>query len=356
MRSKDGAVVGFVGIIQPVRSAEESLDTMQRLHAITADASLGHAERINAVLALGLDHFGLDIAIQSHIYGDEYLVEHCVDESGGLAPLMKFELPGTYCAHTVNASGAVGFHYAGKSEIREHPCYLNFKLESYIGARIKIGERLYGTINFSGREATEPFSKDDYILVQLLADTLGYLIYKHKQDERLWELATTDELTGLANRRSTLERLEQHVKLSHRSGMPLTVVSIDLDHFKSINDSWGHHGGDTALLAFSKVASCIGRTIDFCGRMGGEEFVLVLPDTSCNGGLVAAEYLRERLAATPVRLDKGESIALTVSAGVASLETGETLDSLLARADEAMYIAKQSGRNQVCVYKPKDGD
>src|SRR5690554_3282691 len=356
MRSKDEAVIGFIGIIQPARSAEESLNTLQRLHAITSDTSLDHAERIDAVLALGLDHFGLDIAIQSRIQGDQYLVEHCVDASGGLAPMMKFGLPGTYCVHTVKSVGAVGFHYVGNSEIKEHPCYLNFKLESYIGGRIKIGKSLYGTISFSGRTSTEPFSKDDNILVQLLADTLGYLIYKNSQDEMLWELATTDELTGLANRRSTLERLTQHVKLSHRSGMPLTVVSIDLDHFKSINDSWGHSGGDVALVAFSQRAKKIGRSVDFCGRMGGEEFVLVLPDTNSRGGVVAGEYLRELLASVPVKMEGGESITLTLSAGVASLEPGETLDGLLARADEAMYAVKQGGRDRVCVYQPQSGD
>jgi len=349
MRTKEQEVIGFMGIIRPARTADESLDTLQKLHGIAADFSLSYEQRIELLLKIGLDHFGLETAIQSHIVDDSYTVEHCVDKNAVLLAGTTFNLADTYCIHTLNAKQSLGFHYVGNSEIKNHPCYQNFKLESYIGASIDIDNQLYGTINFSGQLPTEPFSKDDYILVNLLADMLSYLIYKKNYDAKLWELATTDDLTGLPNRRATLERLAQHVDLSHRVGSPCTVVSIDIDHFKSINDKWGHSTGDYILQAFARIALKIGRSVDLCGRLGGEEFVLLLPNTDAKGGKIVADQLRAMLKAEPIKLINGHLVFLEISAGVASLKISETVESLLARADDSMYVAKKNGRNQVCI-------
>lgn len=354
MRSAEDLVVGYIGIIRPTRSLEQSLDTLQKIQASFSDASLTDAQKIEALLKVGLKHFGLEIAIHSRINGSEYIVENCFDYDQALKPSTTFDLSGTYCVHTLSADGPVGFHFVGESEIRTHPCYRDFKLESYIGCPIKVNGELFGTINFSGRSPTDPFCQDDYILIQLLADTLSYITYKATSEEKLLTLASTDELTGLPNRRATLERLAEHIKLADRYGRYPTVLLIDIDHFKKVNDEWGHSAGDAALVGFARIASSLGRETDFCGRMGGEEFVIVFPDAGSQAGLNIGNRLRQRLAAEPIELGNGESITLSVSAGLATLKQGESLETLLARADGAMYRAKQDGRDQVCISEPEN--
>lgn len=348
MRTADGDVVGFIGIIRPARSADQSLDALQKIHNITSDVTLSHNNKIESLLQVGLNHFGMEKAIISRIAESDYTVEYCVDLQGELEPLTTFDLSGTYCVHTLRKNSTAGFHFVAESEIKNHPCYKNFKLESYIGTPIRLSGCIYGTVNFSSPSPVEPFCKDDYILMELLSDTVSYLLYK-KQSQEEWErLARVDELTGLPNRRATLERLNDLIAQSSRFGHDFTVLLIDIDHFKNINDKWGHGAGDIALMEFARLASDLGRKTDFCGRIGGEEFVFALPGANLEASQKFGNNLRKRLAVSPVNLGSGESITLSVSAGVAMLENGESLESLLARADEAMYKAKQEGRDRVC--------
>lgn len=295
-----------------------------------------------------MNHFGMEIAILAQIKGSEYTVEHCIDLNEQLKPLTQFDLSGTYCVHTLRENKTVGFHFVGKSDIKDHPCYENFKLESYIGTTIRLGGDIYGTINFSSPSPVEPFCKDDYILMELLSDTASYLLYKKLSEEEMEALARVDELTGLPNRRATWERLNEQIEQSNRSGQSLSVLSVDIDHFKKINDNWGHAGGDLALVSFAGVAASLGRKVDFCGRIGGEEFVFILPGANLAAANDFGNKLREKLAETPVEISPEKSIQLTVSAGIAMLDKGESLESLLARADDAMYKAKEQGRDRVC--------
>lgn len=349
MRSADGEVIGFIGVIRPARTADESLDALQKINNITSDVTTSHDQKIDSLLRVGLSHFGLKIAILSRIKGNDYVVEDCVDLLGNLQPDTKFELSGTYCIHTLTQNKSVGFHFVGKSEIQNHPCYKNFQLESYIGTPVRLDGELYGTVNFSSPSPVEPFCKDDYILMELLSDTISYLLYKKKSEQEMDTLARVDELTGLPNRRATLERLEDLIKQSSRFNHNLSVLLIDLDHFKNINDQWGHAAGDQALIEFARIAATLGRKTDFCGRIGGEEFVFVLPGANLEAGEAFGNKLRHSLAAEPINLDNGNSITFSVSAGLAMLKSGEPLESLLARADAAMYKAKQQGRDRVCL-------
>lgn len=349
MRDAEGVIVGFIGILRPARSLDQSLDSLQKIHAIASDVQFTDAEKIDALLRVGLEHFGMELAIQSRIKGSEYLVENCVDYNQALEPGTVFDVSGSYCSHALEVDGPVGFHFAGRSEIQTHPCYRDFKLESYIGCPIKINGVLYGTVNFSRFAPTDPFNRDDYILIELLADTLSYIFYKKQTGEELLALARTDDLTGLPNRRASMERLTEQVDLAHRSGADLSLLCIDLDFFKSINDRWGHSAGDAALINFARVASGLGRKTDYCGRMGGEEFVFVFPNSGTAAALKIGNRLREVLASRPVELGNGESVHMSLSAGLASLQPGESLESLLVRADKALYSAKEKGRDRICI-------
>lgn len=349
MRDSQGEVSGYIGLVRPSAPVEMSVDTLQRLHAISANTALDWDARIGAILELGARHFGMPVAIQSRIDGNVYLVEHCLSPDGYLTPGASFEVPNTYCVHTLTAKQPIGFHHTAESEIRNHPCYLDFGLESYIGCPIQVDGKVYGTLNFSSPEPCRPFTQDDLIFMQLLSDTVGHEIHDRFMRDRLSALARTDELTGLANRRAIMETLDWQVAHSRRSGLPLCVLSLDLDHFKRINDTWGHCGGDSVLRAFADIMRRSGREVDHCGRLGGEEFIIVLPDTGLQGGHAVAARLRNTMAANELPVSDQEKIAVTFSAGLAVLGPDETVASLLRRVDDALYEAKKGGRDRVCV-------
>jgi two-component system, cell cycle response regulator len=168
-------------------------------------------------------------------------------------------------------------------------------------------------------------------------------------NRRLEELATTDSLTRLMNRRALLERLNAEVDRARRFKSHLSLLMLDLDHFKSVNDRHGHLVGDAILRQTGGLLSGAVRTIDVVARYGGEEFVLILPETALEGAVTFAERLRERVDEHAYELDAERTLHLTCSVGVATFPTEFVLstEDLFARADEALYRAKSGGRNQV---------
>jgi diguanylate cyclase (GGDEF)-like protein len=164
------------------------------------------------------------------------------------------------------------------------------------------------------------------------------------QECRLAELSITDTLTGALSRAEFLQQAEQAAAKARASGAPLTLLYLDIDHFKRLNDTHGHAAGDAALRGMSDVLQHALRDRDVFGRLGGEEFCVLLPDQGQDQAQALAERLRILLASVP-RPD-GQ---LTVSAGVAGLRDGESVLQTLHRADMAMLKAKQSGRDRVCV-------
>ncbi|WP_052507784.1 GGDEF domain-containing protein [Sphingomonas hengshuiensis] len=164
--------------------------------------------------------------------------------------------------------------------------------------------------------------------------------------DRLRLAATSDELTQLANRRALFAVLDAEHARATRIGAPLSLAIIDLDHFKAINDSLGHQAGDTVLRTVAEALNEATRATDVPGRLGGEEFGVVMPDTDDRAAAIAAERIRERVAALRSRLPDGNEVPMTVSIGVAQLMPGEDRDTLMARADAALYRAKEEGRNR----------
>jgi diguanylate cyclase (GGDEF)-like protein/PAS domain S-box-containing protein len=171
-------------------------------------------------------------------------------------------------------------------------------------------------------------------------------------EEQLRELATCDSLTGAANRRHFYELMHAERERALRGGHRLSLCLFDVDHFKSINDQHGHVAGDHALSAIAQAAKSQLRVNDALGRLGGEEFAILLPDTDQAGALVLAERVRAAVerAVVPSGEPAGErgAIRVTVSLGVAELRADEPMESLLKRADRALYAAKDHGRNRVC--------
>jgi diguanylate cyclase (GGDEF)-like protein len=183
--------------------------------------------------------------------------------------------------------------------------------------------------------------------IVMVMNGFGFLLMcKQKDDAQMERLATIDWLTGLVNRRAFFERAESARTLAARLRTPIALMMLDIDHFKQLNDRFGHAGGDQALVVFADTARKVLRDHDIMGRLGGEEFALVLPGTDLDGAMQAADRLR--LEVTEARLDtSGTAYTMTVSIGVVLVDPNEELTAALARADRALYMAKSGGRNRV---------
>ena len=166
--------------------------------------------------------------------------------------------------------------------------------------------------------------------------------------QQTMEMAITDSLTGLYNRRFMSTHFEQTLEQAHLQGRSLAVMIADMDHFKAVNDTHGHDAGDAVLRELAeRMRGCV-RGVDLVCRFGGEEFVVIMPDTELDTAGIVAERIRNRVAVEPFTLPDGQKLARTVSVGIGALHlAGDTAETILKRADEALYDAKQSGRNRV---------
>lgn len=164
-------------------------------------------------------------------------------------------------------------------------------------------------------------------------------------------MASTDALTGLYNRRAFMDLGENELKRAARKSVWPSILILDLDHFKRINDSWGHAAGDEVLRVMSVVLKQELREIDVFGRLGGEEFIALLPETALENAFNVAERVRSAIETTPINVE-GRAIFVSASIGVACGEAGCSLDEIIAKADSALYRAKSEGRNRVCVSRP----
>jgi two-component system, cell cycle response regulator len=164
------------------------------------------------------------------------------------------------------------------------------------------------------------------------------------------QLSVTDPLLGIYNRRYLREHLPEEASRARRYGTSLSVVMVDLDHFKNINDTYGHEAGDAVLQHCATAARSSLRSSDWMARYGGEEFVIVLPETHIQGAYAVAERIRRQCAETPISIPTGQ-ISITASFGAASLEGivngEESTDTILREADKALYESKRNGRNMV---------
>ena len=189
---------------------------------------------------------------------------------------------------------------------------------------------------------TKPFRTQE-----MLARTRTHIDLK-KTKEQLLLMATTDVLTGLSNRRFFMERLSNEFERVKRYESIYTLLMIDLDFFKKVNDTMGHKAGDIVLIKVSEILLSGLRCTDIIGRIGGEEFAAILPETELQQGLQIAERLRKAVEQLPLEVD-GKNITVTISLGASQSNIADKeMDNALIRADSALYDAKRSGRNRVC--------
>ncbi len=237
-------------------------------------------------------------------------------------------------------------------DTRQKPSWVVFEetawIRSYLALPICLHDRVLGLLRLDG-DTPGGFSAEDAKRLQPLANAAAIALENARLFGEVQRLAITDGLTGTYNRRHFFELAEREIERGRRYGHAVSAIMLDIDHFKQVNDTYGHATGDQVLRAAAERCSESIRDVDILGRYGGEEFVVVLPATDLSGALSTAERLRQCVAETPIPTDRGD-VTITISLGVASnIQDNGDLAVLLNRADAAMYAAKQAGRNRVAV-------
>ncbi|MGE0357777.1 MAG: diguanylate cyclase [Burkholderiales bacterium] len=220
---------------------------------------------------------------------------------------------------------------------------------------------LHITVGRATSEYLGHFRRDMGMVALLATGLLAVAILATAMVDRAWRRqarvakllemqAHTDSLTGLANRRRFFEMAEAELARARRYDAPLSMLMLDIDHFKEVNDTHGHRAGDRVLQSLARTCLGVLRNVDVVGRVGGEEFAILLPETGLEGARDVAERLREAVERSAVARDEGVPLRITVSVGVAVLSEGVNLDTLLSQSDAALYDAKHRGRNRVCAF------
>lgn len=214
-----------------------------------------------------------------------------------------------------------------------------------------VHERVLGTLVLGSHEKNA-FSQSVRPALEMLASHMAVSLSSARLLKRLEEQATTDGMTGLLNKRTLIAEAERRLKIATRFNKPLSLLVTDIDHFKKVNDTYGHDVGDVVIKGLGDVLRRIQRDTDLVGRFGGEEFVVVCEQTDEEGAMNLAERIRKELAATTFQTELGP-LSVTCSVGVAPFPSaGRDWESLFKATDEALYVSKRNGRNRVTVYRP----
>lgn len=226
-------------------------------------------------------------------------------------------------------------------------------IRTYVGVPLLLRDRVVGAISMQSYQPNA-YTPDQIRLLEMVATQTAIVVENARLYAEVQQLAITDELTGLLNRRALFYWGEREMSRARRFGRPLSVILFDIDHFKQVNDTYTHLKGDQVLRALANCCRHHLRSTDIASRYGGDEFLLILPEVDLNTTTQVAERLREQVAHMDVRLEEGKTIWVTISLGVATLDAHTTdFHALVEHADQAMYRAKQCGRNRVEVWRGK---
>lgn len=260
---------------------------------------------------------------------------------------MRFPIPGNNPNSVVMETGKPYL----LSDVRTiYPQFLqppNDHVRAWLGVPLQVQDRIIGLLSMDSSEP-DGFTQEDTNLASIFAAQVALVLYNASVLEESQNQAVTDVLTGLYNRRGLFELGHFEFNKAQELNRPFSAIMIDIDHFKQVNDTYGHEVGDIVLKALAKrCKSCIKET-DIIGRYGGEEIVILLPEVGLDIATGIAERVLNAIASKPMPLAESYELDVTASLGVAAKDVNTTsLDILLNRADQAMYIAKHNGRNQV---------
>lgn len=220
-------------------------------------------------------------------------------------------------------------------------------IHSIICVPLRMNEVTYGVLYVTNKHSGLPFTETDLNLISILSSNVAAVM----DQEKLFKESVTDHLTGLYTRRYFEPKLDSELHRAVRYDRPVSVIAIDADHFKEVNDQYGHQAGDAVLQRIATVMnSCLRHNLDISARFGGEEFFVFLPETDSQGALVVAERIRSTMEQTTIHHAE-HHIRLTLSLGIATAPIqAKSSEDLIKLSDEALYHSKQNGRNQSTVY------
>jgi diguanylate cyclase (GGDEF)-like protein len=236
----------------------------------------------------------------------------------------------------------------------QRPFADNYKTNNCVIVPLICQERVVGVLNLADKMESSSFDYEDIALIELLGQLIGGSIGNVKLFEKIQRQAMTDGLTGLANHRRFYEILERELWRSRRYGGQISVIMIDIDNLKKINDAYGHRAGDKVIKEISKKITLGIRQVDTAARYGGDEFAIILPKTPLSDALVAAERMVEVVAHSPITWRK-EQIGLSISVGLGQYDAEISPEEITSRSDQALYMAKQAGKNTVRIFQPAKG-
>lgn len=226
---------------------------------------------------------------------------------------------------------------------------------SIIVVPIEIEGKFWGTINGISTIKNENFNDSDLRFIYILSNICSIAMYNALLFSKLSELAITDTLTGLYTRNYFIERAKDEIQHATINKSPLTISILDIDNFKNINDTYGHQSGDTVLRKLSDILIGRFRETDIVCRYGGEEFVILMPHTNKEEAIKILEDLRVKIAKEkiflPVESYQPVHISITISIGIRELQAETNIDEIISKADLALYDAKKTGKNKICLYE-----
>ncbi len=335
-------------LAKPDSSAALSyVDRLTALWRLSAQRDLSDAERIRAMLAMAADVLDRDLVVLGQ-FEAHYTARFVHDRLGIFPEGTVLTIEAVLCRE-VNAD-RLSAHIP---DLRAHPRYAlhptvtKMGLLSYSGLPVKVGDTSNWVLAFLRREASATVSAEDIAYMELIADWLGNALYQSSQHELLRRMALTDVLTGLPNRRAAEERLHTEKARTPRDRCGFAMALVDIDHFKSINDRYGHAIGDEVLTAVARRFEQGLREGDWLARWGGEEFLFVLHGCTAEDASGIMERMAELGRTAPVRTSVGD-VAVSFSAGVAAFNAEDAENpNVIDELDQALYRAKGEGRDRI---------
>lgn len=326
---------------------EPHVDRLNTLWKLSVQRGLSDAERIRAMLEMASDVLDMDLVVLGE-FGERYTA-HYVSDRLGVFPEGTVKMVETVLCHGVQLSREPS-HIA---DLRAHPLYADHPVVSTLGLRtysglpVAVGDDDRWVLAFLRRRCESPPDAVDIAYMELIADWLGNALHQSAQKDLLQRIALTDPLTSLPNRRAAEERLQKEEARTPRDGHGFALALVDLDHFKMVNDRYGHAVGDEVLKAVASRFQSGLREGDWVARWGGEEFLFVLHGSTLEQAADIMQRLADQARAAPVQTSVG-AISLSFSAGVAAFGTNDSgIQPMLEQIDHAMYRAKADGRDQV---------
>lgn len=334
---------------EPHSTLDMRSERLYSLWRLATQRYLEDGERIQAILKESCRVLGMDIALVGEVDGSLYRVRHAHDPSNRLCQGVEMELSNTPCQYVYELRESRfidDLPTNAKTVSMPVVCLLNMQV--YAGTPVWVGERIWGVLAFAGMHPLdETRTEENLAFLELVAAWLGQLLLERQQRLILERQALTDQLTRLPNRRAAEQRLRNELAQARRREHGFSLALCDLDHFKLINDRYGHEVGDEVLAGVAGFFQSLLREEDWVARWGGEEFLFFLRTDDLADGVKAVDRLREQLSNHCFQTSAGV-LSVTLSGGVAAPLTGEDdLNCLLAEADNCLYEAKRSGRDRV---------